>query len=218
MTLSTDQAVARLEAQLPLRARTAALPPAWRALRRQVIESLVRRGRPPTRDEIAQQVGAEQVDVAIDALGAADLVVLSKDRRQIVGAYPVTSEATPHLLTVDGQAIHAMCALDAVAVGPMCEARVEIRSRCRVTGDEVRIRQDGDRVVEALPAGVRVGVRWQRPVGDHAAHSMCTEMVFLRDDAAAAEWHRGDLEHHSVFALDEAVAFGAAVFKPLLQP
>jgi mercuric reductase len=42
------------------------------------------------------------------------------------------------------------------------------------------------------------------------------EMVFLKDDAAAAAWHGGDLQHHSVFTLDEAVQFGAQFFNPLL--
>ena len=64
----------------------------------------------------------------------------------------------------------------------------------------------------------RPGVRWQRPVGDHAAHSLCTGIVFLTDDRAAAEWHRGELDRHSVFSLEEAVALGAATFRPLVQP
>jgi mercuric reductase len=42
------------------------------------------------------------------------------------------------------------------------------------------------------------------------------EMVFLKDDAAASAWHGGDLQHHSVFTLDEAVEFGARFFNPLL--
>lgn len=214
---SIEHAVARLETQLPLRSRQRALDATWRDLHRRILESLVMQGRPPCRDEIAALVGARDADEAVATLAAADLVVLSTDRSRIVGAYPVTTEPTPHRLRVHGRAIHAMCALDAVAVAPAFGVKVEIRSRCRVTGAPVHVVQEGERIVQARPAGVRVGVRWQKPEGDHAAHSMCKEMVFLADDAAAAAWHRGDLGRHSVYALEQAVAFGAAVFRPLLR-
>ena len=42
--------------------------------------------------ETAKRVGAGQGKAAVTALGAADLVVLLKDRREIVAADPVTSE------------------------------------------------------------------------------------------------------------------------------
>ncbi|MDT3706345.1 MAG: alkylmercury lyase family protein [Thiobacillus sp.] len=211
-----SQAVQRLNSQLPLKDRHDRLSEPLKALHREVIKSLVMHARPLTRSEVAALVGEGEVDAAIARLGKDDLVVLSKDQRQIVGAYPVTSEATPHEVHVNGQILYAMCALDALAVSPMYEVPVEIRSRCRVSGDTVCITQDGMRIMEARPPTVRVGVRWQMPSGDHAAHSMCMEMVFLRDDATAAAWHGGDLDHHSVFTLDEAIPFGARFFKPLL--
>lgn len=211
-----SQAVQRLNSQLPLKDRHDRLSEPLKALHREVIKSLVMHARPLTRPEVAALVGEGEVDAAIARLGKDDLVVLSKDQRQIVGAYPVTSEATPHEVHVNGQILYAMCALDALAVSPMYEVPVEIRSRCRVSGDTVCITQDGMRIMEARPPTVRVGVRWQMPSGDHAAHSMCMEMVFLRDDATAAAWHGGDLGHHSVFTLDEAIPFGARFFKPLL--
>lgn len=211
-----SQAVQRLNSQLPLKDRHDRLSEPLKALHREVIKSLVMHARPLTRSEVAALVGEGEVDAAIARLGKDDLVVLSKDQRQIVGAYPITSEATPHEVHVNGQILYAMCALDALAVSPMYEVPVEIRSRCRVSGDTVCITQDGMRIMEARPPTVRVGVRWQMPSGDHAAHSMCMEMVFLRDDATAAAWHGGDLDHHSVFTLDEAIPFGARFFKPLL--
>lgn len=216
MSRSVDEAVARLIQQFPLRRRMDELAPAYCELYRVILKSLIMRGCPPGPAEIAELVGAEQAGAAVAALGAADLVVLSEDRHEIVGAYPVTSEQTPHALHVYGHWIHAMCALDAVAVAPMFGTRVDICSRCRITGDEVRITQDGARVLAASPAGVKVGVRWQIPGGPHAAHSMCKEMAFLKDDTAAAAWHLSDFQNHSVFTLDEAAEFGARFFKPLL--
>jgi mercuric reductase len=213
---AVTQAVQRLNEQLPLKERQDKLSAPLKALHREVLGSLVRRGRPLTRSEVAALVGEDQVDAAIARLGGDDLVVLSQDRREIVGAYPVTAEQTPHEVHVGGHEIHAMCALDAVSVGPMYDVPVEICSRCRVSGEAICIKQQGTRILEAAPPTVRVGVRWQHPSGDHAAHSMCMEMVFLKDDAAASAWHGGDLQHHSVFTLDEAVEFGARFFNPLL--
>jgi mercuric reductase len=216
MNESVSRAVQRLNGQLPLKGRQDKLSEPLKAVHREAIRSLVTRGRPPSRAEIAAHVGEDAVDSAIARLGGDDLVVLSRDRREIVGAYPVTSEATPHEVHVGGHVIHAMCALDAMSVGPMYDVPVEICSRCRVTGEAVCIKQEGTRITEATPASVRVGVRWQMPAGDHAAHSMCMEMVFLKDDAAAAAWHDGDLANHTVFTLEEATQFGAAFFRPLL--
>jgi hypothetical protein len=211
-----SQAIQRLSSQLPLKERQDKLSAPMKAVHREVIKSLVTRGRVPNRSEIAALTGENEVDAAIARLGNDDLVVLSKDRQEIVGAYPVTAESTPHEVHVGGHTIHAMCALDALSVGPMYEVPVEICSHCRVSGESVCIKQEGMRVTEATPSSVRVGVRWQIPSGDHAAHSMCMEMVFLKDEATAAIWHGGDLANHSVFTLEEATQFGAGFFRPLL--
>ncbi|MDA8127712.1 MAG: alkylmercury lyase family protein [Betaproteobacteria bacterium] len=211
-----ESSVLRLNQLLPLKARQDRLPPAFQALHRAVITSLVMRGRPPTRAEIAALVGEQQVDPALARLAGDDLVVLSADRREILGAYPVTAETTPHALEVNGHVIHAMCALDALAVSPLFECPARIRSCCRVTGEAIAIAQNGARIVDAQPATTRVGVRWQAPADGCAAHSLCIEMVFLKDDDAAARWHEGDLQNHSLYTLEEAVAFGTDYFRPLL--
>ena len=164
---------------------------------------------------MAARLGAGQVDAALAHLGEVDLVVLSENRREILGAYPVTTENTPHLVCVGGRTIHAMCALDALSVGPMFEVPLMIESHCRVTGAEIHIELDGERIIAARPPSVRVGVRWQAPSGS-AAHSLCMEMVFLQDEESAGRWHGGDLENHSLFNLEQALAFGGRYFRPLL--
>jgi hypothetical protein len=215
MTDLVDQSVLRLNQLLPLKARQDRLSSGLRELHREVIRLLVMCGRTPSREEMAESLGRDQVDAALARLGADDLVVLSKDRREILGAYPVTTENTPHVIHVNGQTIHAMCAVDALSVAPMFDVPLTIESRCRVMESAIHIEQEGERIVEARPPTVRVGVRWQAPNGS-AAHSLCMEMVFLQDEEAACRWHGGDLENHSLFTLEQAVAFGSRFFRPLL--
>ena len=215
--MQTRAAVERLTGQLPLQPRQAALPPGWAAVHRAVLRSLVEQGRPLTREEIAAMLPAGDVDAALARLGGDDLVVLAAGSREVVGAYPVTCEPTPHQVTVHGHTIHAMCALDAVSVAPMFDAETVIESRCHVTRTPIRIRQSGERLLAVEPSDdVRVGVRWQNPTGA-AAHSMCLEMVFLEDRATGEQWQGGDTDSITLFTVPEAIAFGSAFFRPLLE-
>lgn len=210
-------AIDKLNSQLPLLARQQALPPELEAAHRAILRTLVEEGRAPINDELATLVGADGVAAAIERLGGDDLVVLNADKTAVVGAYPMTVEDTVHHLRVNGRAVNAICALDAVAVGPMYDVEVAIESRCQVTGESIRIHQKGHRILSAEPSDdVRVGVRWQQP-GACAAHSMCLEMVFLKDGDTARRWVEEGEGDKTEFTLEEAVAFGAAFFVPLVK-
>lgn len=210
-----DDALARLNACLPVAARQRELPVELARVHRTILHSLYWRAAVPSRDEIAALLTHRDADSALAQLRKLDLVVFSKDGR-LAGAYPMTTEPTPHRLVLPGREINAMCAIDALSVTAMFGGTVEIRSQCRVTGEPVVIRQEGERILDASPETVMAGVRWQRPCGGHAAHSLCMEMVFLKDAAAAQQWHAGALEYHSLFNMEEAVEFGARFFKPLV--
>jgi len=213
---NTAAAVARLSEQLPLLARRQALPAPLAEVHLALLRSLAERGRPLSRDEIAERLPDGGVDAALRRLGKDDLVVLSPGGREALGAYPMTVENTPHRLRIGAVSVHAMCALDALSVAPMLGGEVEIESRCHVTGEPIHIRQRDEEILETKPsAEVRVGVRWQQP-STCAAHSMCVEMVFLKDESTALAWQGGDTSNISLFTLPEAIAFGAAFFKPLL--
>ncbi len=193
------------------------MPPGLFAAHRAILRTLAEEGRAPTNDDLATLVGADGVAAAIERLGGDDLVVLNADKTAVVGAYPMTVEDTVHHLRVNGRAVNAICALDAVAVGPMYDAEVAIESRCQVTGEPIRIHQKGHWTLSAKPSDdVRVGVRWQQP-GACAAHSMCLEMVFLKDGDTARRWVEEGEGDKTEFTLDEAVAFGAAFFVPLVE-
>ncbi len=85
-------------------------------------------------------------------------------------------------------------------------------------GNSMQIRQRGTQVLEASPsvARMRVGVRWRRPT-TCAAHVLCRQMVFLRDPDVARDWEGGDPISKELFTLPEAIAFGDAFFRPLMD-
>ena len=109
-----------------------------------------------------------------------------------------------------------MCAVDALSISPIFDTEVTIESRCHVSGTPIRIRQKQMEILEAQPSReAQVGVRWQSARGC-AAHSLCMEMVFLRDRETAMRWLSEDPANKSIFTLPEAIEFGAGFFMPLV--
>ena len=208
MTTLIDEALERLNRRLPLAQRQSALSPEFAEAHRAILRAQFESGVAP--DPRTLPAGA------LERLRADDLIVVSKDGARILGAYPMTTEETAHRLLLPGGTIHAMCAVDALSVGAMYGGAVEIESRCRVTREPVRVTMDGARIVSVSPEGVLVGVRWDKGSCQPAAHSLCMEMVFLRDEAAARQWSGGDSGSHTVLSLEEGAEFGARFFTPLV--
>ncbi|MDT8388580.1 MAG: organomercurial lyase [Thiogranum sp.] len=211
---AVQQALARLNALLPLAQRQASLSPALRALHREILRSFVSQGRPLDYAQMAALAG-DDLAAALQQLADDDLVVLAPDRRTLTGAYPFTTEPRVHRVTVNGHPLHAMCALDALSVAPMFDLATQVQSCCQVQEKPVDIRMQGSTLITASPGHPQVGIRWQSTSGC-AAQSLCLDMIFLYDAATAASWQAQDCENRDLFALPEAVAFGAAFFRPLL--
>jgi hypothetical protein len=210
-----DAALATLNSQLPLWHRQQLLPEPLRELHRIIIRSFASTGRPMTLREVASHLAGTDAKAALRRLESDDLIVLGTRGDVVLGAYPLTVEETPHQLQLNGIRINGMCALDSMAVAPLFDTEVIIESVCHVEGDPVRLRLRGPHLVEAHPNGdVRVGIRWQKPT-ECAAHSMCREMVFLRDEPTGRFWKAQDSDRISIFRLTEAVELGHRFFKPL---
>ena len=214
--MNIQSAVDRLNSQLPLQARQAQLTPEVKKLHQAILHSLATRGVPPTFEEMTELVGKEQLASALQTLGKQDLIVLNAAGTDVVGAYPVTTEVTPHRLDINSHSIYAMCALDAVSVAPLFDTEVRIASLCHVSGDPIQIHMRSRDVIEANPPNIMIGIRWQMPSGS-AAHSMCTEMVFLKDENTAKQWQGDEIKSISLFSLRDGIAFGMGFFMPLLH-
>jgi len=208
-------AIDQLNSLLPLQARQQVLEPPLRELHRAILRGFAMEGQPPTRAQIAARPGIDAVDAALQRLAADDLIVLTQDRSQVAGAYPFTTERRVHRVQLNGNTVHAMCALDALSIAPMFETSTRIDSRCHCSDRPIGIHMQGTQVISVQPAGPWVGIRWQGTSGC-AAQSLCMDMVFLHDQATAEAWQQDDPGHISIIELPDAVEFGAAFFRPLL--
>jgi mercuric reductase len=226
------QALVHLQQVLPLEKRQQSLSPPLRMVHRAILRSLGETGKALRQAEVAAMLGSRQSGIhALGVLGSNDLVILNapvtRDEKtkqlivsetvELVGAYPMTTENTPHHVVMSGHSIHAMCALDALAISPMFGHETWIESRCHVTGTVIRIFQRRREILEANPShDIRVGIHW-KSFHSCAAHTLCTEMVFLKDSETAENWRSRDPNSIDVFTLAEAIELGAAFFLPLLE-
>ncbi len=204
----------RLTAIVPLAARQRALPEAWRAAHRAILAGWAVDGRPPTRRDLAGRPGVDDADALLARLAEDDMVVRDA-AGEISGAYPFSRETTPHRVTLGAVAVHAMCAVDALAMAPMFDAATQIDSACAVTGRPLRITMQGLATATDDPGTLRVGIHWA-PACGHTAHSLCRQMVFLADADAAASWQAEARDARRLYTLEQAVDLGAAFFVPLL--
>lgn len=215
MNAKTDKALNRLTSLLPLKERQDECSSQISELHRQILRSFVEKGRILTQEEMGQYTDNPQE--AVNILAEKDMVVLSADGN-LTGAYPFTMEAREHVVRVNGHRVHAMCALDALAVAPMFGSNTEVSSRCRVTGEPVDIRQSGKLILNPEETGdIHFGIIWGAASGDSCcANSLCLEMMFLRNGDIARQWLKEDPDNREVFSLEEAVEFGNRFFAPLL--
>lgn len=215
--MDLNASLEKLNSLLPLKAKQTLLEPPLRRLHVTILEHFANAGAPLSREQAAQVLGDSDVDTALHRLAADDLVVLDSERSEITGAYPFTAEERVHAVLVNGHTVHAMCALDAIAIAPMFETATRIDSRCHLTDEPVEIHMQGGELLSAKPGDVRVGIHWQGTSGC-AAHSLCLEMVFLADAETADRWQQQDSANTDLYELPEAVRFASAFFRPLLEP
>lgn len=212
-----EHAVDHLNRILPLKAHQDALSMPLATLHRDILAAYVHIGRTLNRQEMAQRV--DDVDEAVQILKQSDLVVFN-EHGEPIGTYPFTMEPREHRLTVNGYQVHCMCALDALAVSPMFDVALEIKSTCRVSGEAITLKQKGFEILNANEVqDLFFGINWNAALsGSCCADTLCTEMIFLKGDAVARDWRDQDPQNKQIFTLNEAIEFAARFFMPLVRP
>jgi hypothetical protein len=215
MSPKLDKALNRLTSILPLKERQRECGSQIGELHRRVLRSFVEQGRILSREEMGRFV--DHIDDAARTLADKDMVVFSADGTPL-GAYPFTMEKREHMVEINGHRVYAMCALDALSVAPMFGMDTHVRSRCRVTGEPVEVRQSGKTIRNLREAeDLHFGIIWGAANGKSScASTLCLEMMFLKNGSIARQWLAENPDNREVFKLDEAVEFGDRFFSPLL--
>lgn len=180
-------------------------------------------GHTPAVADLARFAGIGEADVreSLLRLSERDLVVLDAHAGIIEGAYPFTERDTGHRVTLDGQTVNAMCAVDALGIGDMCGCDIAIDSRCRSCGAAVRIttHDRGLALEDVQPETVVVwlGLRYE---GGCAARSLCTVTSFFCTDDHLDVWRREQPSDPigTRLSVAEALEAGRAIFRQSLTP
>jgi mercuric reductase len=186
---------------------------------RVALELYVERGRAPTIPALAERTGLNEsaIRTLLEGLRRRDLLVLDGER--ITGAYPFTDKDTGHGVTLDGRALYAMCAVDALGIGAMTERDIAVASRCRHCGIPIRIatRDQGRALADTEP---KTAVMWQsvRYEGACAANSLCAMTAFFCSDDHLSAWRgeRSADEPGFRLSIEEGLEAGRALFGPSL--
>ncbi len=215
MNSKVQNAVNHLNKILPLTERQQKLSPETVNVYQKILNSYVELGRTLNKAEIAEQV--ENVEEVINTLRTNDMVVFDS-KNEPVGAYPFTMEQRDHKVKVNGHLVHSMCALDALAISPMFNIKTHIDSKCHVSGDSISIDQFDQEVLNKDEnTNVHFGINWNSAANNCCATSLCTEMIFLKDEEIANKWFSEDTDNREIFAIDEAIEFASFFFKPLVS-
>lgn len=214
--MKIDKALDRLTGILPLKDNQNKCSPEIKKLHQDILRSFVTKGRVLNREEMEKYTN--DLDNAIAVLKKYDMVVFSEND-EATGAYPMTMEKREYSIRVNNCVVHAMCALDALAVSPMFGMGAKISSQCRVTHEPVYIKQSGKKITNSDEAGnVYFGIIWAAASeGDSCANNLCLDMIFLRDEEIAQQWLTEDSKNREIFNLQEAVEFSARFFVPLMS-
>ena len=190
-------------------------------VRRAVLGHYIETGRAPpfARLAAAAEAGADDLRARLADLAARDMIVLDADGETVTGAYPFTDRDSGHRVQIGEVAVNAMCAIDALGAGAMCDSDITIHSSCAACGAAVRVATRGRgaalRRVAPRGAAVWLGVRY---ADGCAADSLCRSIAFFCSDAHLESWR--DANHSGVagyrLSMDEALQAGRAMFAPLL--
>lgn len=215
MNNKLEAALKRLNNILPIKEHQDKCDPKIKELHQQMLRSFVSRGRILNKDEMSNWV--DNVPQAIKVLSENDMATFSESEEP-TGAYPFTMSEREHIVLVNEFKVHAMCALDALAIAPMFEETTEINSQCRVTGEPVHIQMSAETIQNPQEVNnLHFGIIWgAADSSSSCADSLCMDMIFLKDTDVAKKWLSDDLQGREIFTLTEAVQFSSRFFVPLL--
>lgn len=141
-------------------------------------------------------------DPAVAALAAVDAVVPDA---QGIGCYPFSSAATGIRAHYRGASAHAMCAVDALAIARVSDARTRIESVCAACHAPVEVTVEADGSLDHdMVEQARVLWKTHAQATGTCSLSLCRAILFVCPRCEPTEGH--------LYTLPQATAIGNAFF------
>ena len=186
-----------------------------------VLRHFADHGRGPSIEDVAGASGQplDTVRRALGTLHIRDLMVLDESGASILAAYPFAAYPTGHRVTVDNQAVDALCAIDALGTGAMCETKTTITSVCAHCGKPIHIATSNDGMALAAVEPPTAVVWYTLTFAGCVAQSRCPDTVFFCHGDHLTAWRtsQGVQIVGDPLTVDEALEIGIALFGPLLR-
>lgn len=189
-------------------------------VRRYILKHFADTGHAPWLSEIQRGLGlpsAEDAAAILGRLHAADLIVYEAGTTRINAAYPFSSEGTAHRVQIGDRWLHALCAIDALAIPFMLDASALIRSECFWCHAPIEVRVEDSEVAGHHPANLVVWYPEKESCGC-VATSRCVLINFFCSPDDLAAWRAANPdEEGTVLSLQEAMDAGRIIFGSLLR-
>lgn len=186
-----------------------------------VLRYFASHGRGPSIEDVAGTSGEplDTVRRALETLRVRDLIVLSESGASLLAAYPFAAYPTGHRVTLHGQTVDSLCAIDALGAGAMCGTETTISSACAHCGKPIHIATSGSGTLLAAVEPTAAVVWYTLAFEGCVAQSRCPSTVFFCNDDHLAAWRAQKGTHvlGDRLAMEEALEIGVALFEPLLR-
>lgn len=190
-------------------------------VRTAILRSFATTARAPSPARLAEACGLapDELAAVLRELKDRDLIVLDRSGDTVTGAYPFTQSDTGHVVRVDGVALFAMCAVDALGIGAMLGRDTKIESRCGGCGAPVRA-ETGEGGLGLTSHAPDDAVVWVGDLyaGGCGATSLCRTILFFCSDEHLRAWRQAgcsDLDGCRL-SVAEAHQVGTVIFGPML--
>lgn len=198
-----ERGLQRLQQHFPLEARIQGAPERVRTVYGQVLDLWITQGRPPSAPAFPAAV--------LQTLAALDAVTVGPAG---VGAYPFSADPTPVRIH-DGRRppVHAMCAIDALAIPSLWASPVLLEARCGGCDAPITLALDPGQPHEHSQ-GPQVAIPpWTAPAQGAcpACQALCPAICFLCQRCAD-----GDAEAYRLHEAQRIALLFFAFQKPLL--
>jgi hypothetical protein len=200
------------------RVKKANLTPQEENIRKYILKSMAKEGKPPSVEEIRIELKINSISTVESAIAKLhDADILSLNTNKITTVYPFSVARTNHrVIFDDGQEVYALCAIDALGIHSMLNRDTTIKSRCVECNRELTIVIKDGRIISADPENIVVYLN-NRSDCNRVADTCCPHINFFcsKDELYQWIWVNPEFENGEICSLEDALECGIDIFKNL---